>query len=223
MDTLSEQLLSMLDDLNDGLRTNKISGGLHPYYMQNLHEHYEEVQAKHEYRRKTIGQMEKILDNNKPEDDELLLVEALTGEERARIHAWAERNSYQSTRYKTEHFETNRLFHCTECAYSSYYEECIKYDDIGSCLGVNFGEVVKCPWCSETWWRYDSCDNSLRLHQGHIYNAVLIGKQLPKYSKSHMGNRKRTTTKPHDNDYYDVNKLPIRNYRKLKVEKFEHF
>ena len=215
---LAGNIIGLLERTNDSMK--KQGGGLHSRYMQNMRERYEEKLAKRQYYRDNIGQMEQILNNNKPNDGELLMVEARSGIERARIHAWAERNGYLSTRYKTKHFDDNELYHCNDCHFSSYYDECITYDDYGSCFGVFYGHVVKCP-CGETWWRYDSTDNGLR--KSDTVNAVLIGKSLPAHSKSHIRNRKHPTKKPHDEDYYDVSKLPIRNYKKLLLEGYTHY
>ncbi|AVL94450.1 hypothetical protein ma63 [Moumouvirus australiensis] len=132
--------------------------------------------------------MDKLLELNYPQINEVIIVNAKSSFERKNLHVWAKSNGFNHTRFKTDLFGPTKMSR-TNCKSKS--EDCL------------------CP----SPWKYDiyNCDEHEEPFTETIntFNAVMIGNKLPKLSKLEVGKKSKTPYNEND-DKYSINKLPIR-------------
>ena len=180
------------------------------------------------------GKMPDKLKNHKPNDDEILLINAETGKERRIIHEWAERNGLKSIAINVDCFHENRGWKCKECNNVYYDSEVYSSQDWNMEGDVCYGSIIRCPNCYgesvySTEDPYDpECDTikpiSVMLNGVAVGNSVeLLKKTLRKKRRKKKKKDKKKDEKKDEKKEWDVNKyeyelakLPLRDMKIIK-------
>ncbi|AVL94416.1 hypothetical protein ma29 [Moumouvirus australiensis] len=145
--------------------------------------------------------MLEILNTHRPKDGYVLIVNAKSGRERKGYYMWAEENGYKHCNFKTEMFDKT-IMHRQNCGDR----------------GCDFN-------CPGEWCYYEECSHDLGPWDSdqefaNVYNAVIIGKELPKLSKSETRKkRKYFFIKKNDNNI--ITQMKERNFGMVKLSEFK--
>lgn len=163
------------------------SVGMGWYYEQLQQEC--QIERENKLEKKSIKKsMFNILNENIPSDGNIIVINVKSGKDRCAFYTWADYHGLNHCPCETILFEPTYIYHCEECGKSSYDNEVSHSTDWSTINpGVSYGEFIQCPNYCETYYHTrDSIDDTdsggIKKHK--VFNAVVIGKCLPKIPKT---------------------------------------
>ncbi|ANB50254.1 hypothetical protein [Powai lake megavirus] len=165
-----------------------------------------------------------ILNENIPDDGKIIVINVKSGKDRRAFYTWADYHGLNHCPCKTKLFEPTHIYYCEECGRSSYDNEVYRSTDWSTINpGASYGEFIQCPNYCETYYHTpDSIDDpdygGIKKHT--VFNAVVIGKYLPKIPKTKTKRVKKYINR-NDIDLNLLNNIPDCDFKIININDFE--
>ncbi|AFX92149.1 hypothetical protein CE11_00117 [Megavirus courdo11] len=165
-----------------------------------------------------------ILNENIPSDGNIIVINVKSGKDRCAFYTWADYHGLNHCPCETILFEPTYIYHCEECGKSSYDNEVSHSTDWSTInQGVSYGEFIQCPnYCKTYYHTQDSIDDpdSGGIKRHKVFNAVVIGKCLPKIPKTKTKRVKKYINR-NNVDVNILNNIPDSDFKIMNVNDFE--